>query len=60
MWVLAFALDFPDRFPDNQGTQLPEFPKEIKRRSVSVFLNQTPSKRYIHYQLGLLSRRAAH
>jgi integrase len=48
---LAFLVDFPDSFPDNWGVKTPEFPKEIKRGSVSVTIYKTPSKGYPLYLL---------
>ena len=46
-----FCIDFTDNFTDNLGVKTPEFPKEIKRGSVSVTIYETPSNGYAQYTL---------
>jgi integrase len=47
----AFLLTFQTVFQTNRGMKTPDFPKEIKRGSVSVTIYKTPSKGYPLYVL---------
>jgi hypothetical protein len=51
----GFSLTFQTVFQTNWGMRMPDFPKEIKRGSVSVTIYKTPSEGYplyalVHYQ----------
>jgi hypothetical protein len=47
----AFLLTFQTVFQTNRGMKTPDFPKEIKRGSVTVTIYKTPSKGYPLYVL---------
>ena len=47
----GFSLTFQTVFQTNGDIRLPEFPKEIKKGSVSVKIYSTPSKGYPLYSL---------
>src|SRR6267142_6900657 len=48
---IGFQVDFPDIFPDNVSMKTPEFPKTMKRGSVSVTIYETPTRGYPSYTL---------